>query len=100
MSYATPSPHVPPRAAFALTELSHSTEGIAFQKLQQLHKEHTGPGMSWCPLSLNFGWQLQDKKITTKPTSSQGCSSSRNFPQEARTVDFSSSERDYTQTLP
>lgn len=63
MCFATASPHIPPRSAFPCKALIRFTDGIAYQRLQQLHNEHTVPGMGWQALGLNFGEQLQHEEI-------------------------------------
>lgn len=48
---------------FPCKALIRFTDGIAYQRLQQLHNEHTVPGMGWQALGLNFGEQLQHEEI-------------------------------------
>lgn len=96
-------PHQAPRCLpmLHLPSRAHSLHrGHCFPKAITATQGTHWPWVSWCTLSLNFGWQLQHKRITTKLPSSKGCSSSNSAPQEARTVDLSSFEIDSTQTLP
>lgn len=86
MCFATGSPHVPPHSAFPRTELIHYTDSIAYQQLQQLRKwtycPDDGVTSSWFKFRSTAPTQ-GDSELGTKPTSSKGCSVSRNAPQEA-----------------